>query len=84
MANHPVQEVDITNITDRDNIKSISQEDNNDERYTQIWFYTKQSNPTTDYKTESNYDQINVIIDTEAEGENAYDDQKIKKRNNFV
>jgi len=79
MANHPVQEVDITNITDRDNIKSISQEDNNDERYTQIWFYTKQSNPTTDYKTESNYDQINVIIDTEAEGENAYDDQKIKK-----
>lgn len=79
IANHPVKSEAITPITDRNNIKKISQEDNNDERYTQVWYFTKQTNPTVDYKTYSNYDQINVIIDTDAESANAYDDQKIKK-----
>lgn len=79
LANHPVKSEEITSISDRDNIKKVSQEDNNDERYTQVWFFTKQTDPTVDYKTYSNYDQINVIIDTDAESSNAYDDQKIKK-----
>lgn len=67
-------------ISDRDNIKSISQEDNDDERITQVHFYLKQSDPTEDYKSKSNYDQINVIVDTvNSESENAYDSSTIRE-----
>lgn len=78
-ASHPVTDEEITPISDRDNIKSISQEDNDDERITQVHFYLKQSDPTGDYKTKSNYDQINVIVDTDSESENAYDSSTIRE-----
>lgn len=78
-ASHPVTDEEITPISDRDNIKSISQEDNDDERITQVHFYLKQSDPTEDYKSKSNYDQINVIVDTDSESENAYDSSTIRE-----
>lgn len=78
-ASHPVTDEEITPISDRDNIKSISQEDNDDERITQVHFYLKQSDPTVDYKSKSNYDQINVIVDTDSESENAYDSSTIRE-----
>lgn len=79
LANHPVGDAAITDISDRNNIKKINQEDQDEDRITQIHFYTKQSDPTKDYKDKSNYDQIQVIVDTDAEGANAYNDTKVRE-----
>jgi len=78
-ANHPVGDALITPISDRNNIKFIEQEDKDEDRLTQVHFYSKQSDPTKDYKDKGYYDQINVLVDTEAEGTNAYNDTKIKE-----
>lgn len=77
-VSHPFTDEEVGSITDRDNIKEISQEDNDEERITQVRFYSKQSDPTVDYKTESNYDNISIIVDTDAEGENAYNESSIR------
>lgn len=78
-ANHPVGDAQITPLSDRNDIKFIEQEDKDEDRITQVHFYSKQSDPTKDYKDKSFYDQINVLIDTDAEGDNAYNDTKIKE-----
>lgn len=78
-ASHPVGDASITPISDRDNIKSIKQEDRDEDRLTQVHFYSKQSDPTKDYKDKSNYDQINVLVDTDAESVNAYNDTKFRE-----
>lgn len=78
-ATHPVGNEQITPISDRNNIKFIEQEDKDEDRLTQVHFYSKQSDPTKDYKDKGYYDQINVLIDTDAEGANAYNDTKIKE-----
>ena len=78
-ANHPVTASNITTISDRDNIKRISQKDNDDQRITQIHYYVKQADPTLDYKRKENYDQINVIIDATSESANAYNDTHIRE-----
>lgn len=79
LATHPVADEQVFPITDRDNIKAIVQEDKDEDRLTQVHYYTKQSDPTKDYKDKSNYDQINVIIDTDAEGANAYNDTRVRE-----
>lgn len=79
LANHPATEVDIKIISDRNNIKSIKQEDRDEDRISQVHYYTKQTDPTKDYKDKSNYNQINVLIDTDAEGVNAYNDTKVRE-----
>jgi hypothetical protein len=79
LANHPVADAVITDISDENNIKKINQEDQDEDRITQIHFYTKQSDPTKDYKDKANYDQIQVIVDTDAEGPNAYNDTKVRE-----
>lgn len=78
-ANHPVGNEQVTPISDRNDIKFIEQEDKDEDRLTQVHFYSKQSDPTKDYKDKGYYDQINVLIDTDAEGDNAYNDTKIKE-----
>lgn len=79
LANHPVLDSALTPISDRNNIKAIEQEDRDEDRITQVHFYVKQSDPTKDYKDKSNYDQIQVIVDTDAEGANAYNDTKVRE-----
>lgn len=79
MPNHPVAEEAITDISDRNNIQKIVQEDKDEDRITQVHFYVKQSDPTKDYKEKANYDQINVLIDTEAERSDAYNDTKVRE-----
>jgi hypothetical protein len=69
----------IPEISDRDNIKAIVQEDRDEDRITQVHYYTRQTDPTKDYKDQSNYNQINVLIDTDAEGVNAYNDTKVRE-----
>jgi hypothetical protein len=79
LANHPATELDIKVISDKNNIKAIKQEDRDEDRITQVHYYTKQTDPTKDYKDKSNYSQINVLIDTDAEGVNAFDDTKVRE-----
>jgi len=79
LANHPVGDAAITPISDNNNIKAIQQEDRDEDRLTQVHFYVKQSDPTKDYKDKSNYDQIQVMIDADAEGTNAYNDTKVRE-----
>lgn len=79
LANHPVENEAIFDVSDRNNIKSIVQEDRDEDRLTQVHFYTKQTDPTKDYKDKSNYDQINVLVSTESEGVNAYNDTKVRE-----
>ena len=66
-------------ITDRNNIKKVSQEDRDEERLTQIHFYSVQSDPTDSATDKSNYDRIRVTVDTEAEQDNSYDDVRIRE-----
>lgn len=76
LANHPVQDELITPLSDRNDVKFIEQEDRDEDRITQVHFYSKQSDPTKSHTDKSNYDQINVLVDTDAEGPNAYNDTK--------
>lgn len=76
LANHPVQDELITPLSDRNDIKAIEQEDRDEDRLTQVHFYSKQSDPTKSHTDKSNYDQINVLVDSDAESVNAYNDTK--------
>ncbi len=76
---HPVYDEQIIDASDDLNIKAIRQETRDEDRITQIHFYTKQTDPTKDYKDKSNYDQISVIVDTDAELANAYNDTKVRE-----
>lgn len=79
-ATKPVDvDVEVTDLNDDQHIKSISQEDLDDDRLTQVHFYTVQSDPTKGVKEKSNFDRIRVTVDTVAEGANAYNDVKIRE-----
>lgn len=79
LATHPVADELIIPVSDNLDIKSITQEDFDEDRITQVHFYTKQSDPTKDYKDKNNYDRLNVLVDTEAESINAYNDTKVRE-----
>jgi hypothetical protein len=79
LATHPVADELIVPVTDNLDIKSITQEDFDEDRVTQVHFYTKQSDPTKDYKDKNNYDRLNVLVDTTAESVNAYNDTKVRE-----
>lgn len=79
LPNVPVTDEAITDISDDYNIVNIKQDDREEDRLTQVHFYSKQTDPTKDVKDKSNYDQVQVIIDGTAEGPNAYDDTRVKE-----
>jgi hypothetical protein len=79
LATHPVEDELIVPVSDNLDIKTISQEDMDEDRITQVHFYTKQSDPTKDYKDKNNYDRLNVLVDTTAESVNAYNDTKVRE-----
>lgn len=66
-------------FTDDANIKEISQVDRDEDRLTQIHFYTVQADPTQGVKEKSNYNRIRATIDTVAEQENAYNDTRVRE-----
>lgn len=66
-------------ITDDAHIKRVSQEDRDEDRLTQIHFYSVQADPTEGPKDKSNYDRIRVTVDTVAEQENSYNDVRIRE-----
>lgn len=78
LATHP-PEVAPVKVSDRNNILAIEQEDRDEDRLTQVHFYSKQTDPTKDVKDKSNYNQIIVTIDSTAESVNAYDDTRIRE-----
>lgn len=77
LANHPV--TTFYDISDNNNIIDIEQQDDDENRLTQVHFYHKQTTPIKSYNDKANYNQINVIIDTNAESVNAYDDTRTKE-----
>jgi hypothetical protein len=79
LATHPIDQELIVPVSDNLDIKTIAQEDFDEDRITQVHFYTKQSDPTKDYKDKNNYDRLNVLIDTDAESANAYNDTKVRE-----
>lgn len=69
----------VYNLSDNNSIKQITQEDRDEDRLTQVHFYTVQANPTAGAKDKSNYDRIRVTVDTEAEQANSYNDTRIRE-----
>lgn len=79
LANRPFFNDPIYDISDRNHIKSISQEDNDEDRLTQVHIYSVQTDVTKSVDDKANYDRIQVIVDTEAENTNAYGDTRVKE-----
>ena len=69
----------IPDFNDNEHIKDISQEDRDEDRLTQIHFYTVQSDPTEGVKEKSNYDRIRATIDAVAEQANSYNDTRVRE-----
>lgn len=78
--NHPIDYTEtVTPASDDSSIKSISVDDKDEERITQVHFYSVQSDPTVSLEDKSNYDRINVIVDSDSQNENNYGDTRIKE-----
>ena len=69
----------IPEFNDDAHIKEISQEDRDEDRLTQIHFYSVQADPTQGVKEKSNYDRIRATIDAIAEQENSYNDTRVRE-----
>lgn len=78
-ANRPVYGDTVIKITDDEDIISISRDDQDEKRLTQVHFYTAQADPTKGDKTKSNYDTVVVSVDADAEGVNAHNDTRVKE-----
>ncbi len=79
LANRPFFNDTLYDINDDNHIKDIKQDDLDEDRLTQIHLYSVQTDVTKGVNDKSNYDRILVIVDTDAEGANAYNDTKIRE-----
>jgi len=77
--NAPVAAGEIVEFSDDANILDIHQEDNDEERLTQVHFYSVQTDPTGSATDKNNFDRIIVAIDVEAEQENSYRNPRIRE-----
>ena len=68
-----------TAISDDDSIKAIDQKDRDEERITQVHFYSVQTDPFGGVKDKSNYDRINVTLDPDAQNVNNYNETRIRE-----
>lgn len=78
-ANRPIYTDTVVDLTDNEDIISISKEDQDEKRLTQVHFYTAQADPTKGDKTKSNFDTIVVSVDPDAESVNAHNDTRVKE-----
>ncbi|CAB4124405.1 hypothetical protein UFOVP59_1, partial [uncultured Caudovirales phage] len=78
-ANRPIYNDTVVPISDRNNIKDIDQEDQDQYRLTQIHFYSVQADPTKDVSSKENYNRLVVTIDTTAENVLAYGDTRVRE-----
>ena len=75
----PFTAVDIPSLTEDNAIKGIVQEDRDEERITQIHFYSTQSDPTKGVNDKSNYDRIVVLFDGDAQDANNYGEARVRE-----
>jgi hypothetical protein len=68
----------VKELSDRNNIVSISQEDRNEDRLTEVVFYTRVINPTQSTTDEKNFYAGAKLIDADAKSPNSFGDTKIK------
>lgn len=68
----------VKEITDRNNIVSISQEDRDEDRLTEVVFYSRVINPTQSTTDSKNYYAGAKPINADAKSPNSYGDTKIK------
>lgn len=78
-TSRPVLSDVVVDISDNEDIISISKEDQDEKRLTQVHFYTTRDDPTKDIRNKSNYNTVLVYVDTDAESANAHNDSKIKE-----
>lgn len=78
--NHPI-DIDevVPTLTDDDSIKAISQKGRDEDRITQVHFYTVQSNPTDSPEDKSNFDRITVTIDADSEREENFGESRVRE-----
>ena len=76
--NRPPDTDAVKELSDRNNIVSISQEDRDEDRLTEVVFYTRVINPTQSTTDEKNFYSGAKLIDADAKSPNSYGDTKIK------
>ncbi len=77
-VNRPIDDEPVVSITDRDNIISIRQIDDDESRLTRVSFWTVQIDPTKDIGKD-NFLQNRLIIDADAEVSMNYDDVRSRE-----
>lgn len=78
--NHPLDVTETARaVTDDNAILGITQEDRDEERITQVHYYSVQSDPTGDIKDKSNYNRILVTVDTDAQREENFGDTRVRE-----
>ena len=78
-ANRPLYNDVATRLTDRDNIKDIEYQDQDQYRLTQVHFYSVQADPTKGVSSKDNYNRLVVTIDSTSEGALAYGDTRVRE-----
>jgi hypothetical protein len=77
--NAPALGEEIVELNDDEHILEIHQEDHDEDRLTQVHFYSVQTDPTGSATDKNNFDRIIVAIDAEAEQENSYRNPRIRE-----
>lgn len=78
-VNRPPDEDTIYEVNDDRNIKSIEIDDRDDERLTQIGFYSVIINPTTSATDGNNYSRLRQLVDADAQSANEFGDTKVQQ-----
>lgn len=77
--NHPPDWNEVaTEVSDRTGIKSLTLDDSDDDRITQVHFYSVQEDPTEDADDGGNYSRVDVVFDEDAQDPNNYNETVIK------
>jgi hypothetical protein len=76
--NRPPDGDPVYRLTERDNLKAVAAEDRNEDRLTQINFWTVQIDPTRGARDTGNYRRVSVFPDLEAKDTRAFGDDRIR------
>lgn len=77
--NRPPDEDTIYEVTDDTNIREISIDDRDDERLTDIYFYTDIKSSTSSADDGDSYRRARGVVDVDARSENEFNDSKIRQ-----
>lgn len=77
-ANRPAVD-GVRELNEVAHIKAIELEDRNDDRLTEVLFYSVQIDPTKSDTSADNYARLTATVDLEAEGANAHGDVRVRR-----